>query len=150
MQDVLHINHDHPNTTLTGDLTCKGVLPDSAFDCILLTQTLQLIFELEQAVSSLHDALKPGGILLLTVPGISQIDRGQWRDKWCWSFTSVSVRQLFERRFQAGPLEIKTHGNVFAATMFLQGAALEEVDPTKLDIDDPAYPVIITLRAEKR
>jgi hypothetical protein len=41
------------------------------------------------------------------------------------------------------------HGNVFAATAFLQGAALEEVDRAKLDIEDPAYPVTITLRARK-
>jgi hypothetical protein len=33
---------------------------------------------------------------------------------------------------------------------FLQGASLEEVDRTKLDIHDQAYPVIITLRAQKR
>ena len=64
--------------TLFGDLTQPGVLPDEAFDCIVLTQTLQLIFELEEAVTRLYAALKPGGMLLLTVPGISPIDRGEW------------------------------------------------------------------------
>jgi SAM-dependent methyltransferase len=148
-QDVLHLDLKHPKATLVGDMTQPDVLPDDAFDCILLTQTLQLIFDLEKAVGRLHAALRPGGVLLLTVPGISQIDRGQWRDNWCWSFTEVSIRRLFERHF--GPeMEIKTHGNVFAATAFLQGAALEEVDRAKLDIHDPAYPVVITLRAQKR
>ena len=147
-QDVLHLDVKHPNASLVGDLTQPDVLPDGAFDCILLTQTLQLIFDLEQAVTRLHAALRPGGVLLLTVPGITQIDRGQWRDSWCWAFTAVSIRKLFEPQF--GPeLEIKTHGNVFAATAFLQGAALEEVDRAKLDIDNPAYPVTITLRARK-
>jgi hypothetical protein len=47
-------------------------------------------------------------------------------------------------------LEIRADGNVFAATAFLQGAALEEVDRARLDIYDPAYPVIITLRVRKR
>jgi hypothetical protein len=117
----------------------------------VLTQTLQFIFGLEQAVERLHEALKPGGVLLLTAPGISQIDRGKWGDKWCWAFTAVSIRQLFERRFAPDTLEIETHGNVFAAIAFLEGAALEEVDQTKLDIDDAAaYPVIVTLRAYKR
>jgi SAM-dependent methyltransferase len=147
-QDVLHLDVKHPNASLVGDLTQPAVLPDGAFDCILLTQTLQLIFDLEQAIRRLHTALRPGGVLLLTVPGISQIDRGQWRDSWCWAFTAVSIRKLFEPQF--GPeLEIKTHGNVFAATAFLQGAVLEEVDRAKLDIHDPAYPVTITLRARK-
>jgi GT2 family glycosyltransferase/SAM-dependent methyltransferase len=147
-QDVLHLDVNHPNASLVGDLTQPDVLPDGVFDCILLTQTLQLIFDLEQAVRRLHAALRPGGVLLLTVPGISQIDRGQWGDRWCWAFTAVSIRKLFEPHF-APELEIKTHGNVFAATAFLQGAALEEVDRAKLDIYDPAYPVIITLRARK-
>src|SRR6266446_1258255 len=76
-QDVLHLDVNHPIASLVGDLTQPDVLPDGAFDCILLTQTLQLIFDLEQAVRRLHAALRPGGVLLFTVPGISQIDRGQ-------------------------------------------------------------------------
>ena len=39
------------------------------------------------------------------------------------------------------------HGNVFAATAFLQGIALEEVDPSKLYLLDQAYPVIVAVRA---
>jgi len=147
-QDVLHLDVNHPNATLVGDLTQPHVLPDAAFDCIVLTQTLHLIFNLEQAVRRLHAALRPGGVLLLTVPGISQIDREQWGDRWCWAFTAVSISKLFEPQF-APELEIKVHGNVFAATAFLQGVALEEIDRAKLDIYDPAYPVIITLRAKK-
>jgi SAM-dependent methyltransferase len=148
-QDVLHLDVKHPNASLVGDLTQAGVLPDGVFDCIVLTQTLQLIFDLKQAVKRLHAALRPGGVLLLTVPGISPIDRGEWGDQWCWALTPVSIRKLFEPHF-APELEIQTHGNVFAATAFLQGAALEEVDRAKLDIYDPAYPVIVTLRARKR
>jgi len=147
-QDVLHLDVKHPKASLVGDLTQPDVLPDGAFDCILLTQTLQLIFDLRQAVRRLRAALRPGGVLLLTVPGISQIDRGQWGDRWCWTFTTASIHKLFEPDF--GPeLEIKTHGNVFAATAFLQGVALEEVDRAKLNVYDPAYPVIITLRVRK-
>jgi glycosyltransferase involved in cell wall biosynthesis len=148
-QDVLYRDVNHPGATLAGDLTQPDVLPDAAFDCIVLTQTLQLIFDLERAVRRLHAALRPGGVLLLTVPGISQIDRGQWEDHWCWSFTAMSMRKLFEPHFEAD-LEINTHGNVFAATAFLQGVALEEIERARLDIHDPAYPVIITLRARKR
>jgi GT2 family glycosyltransferase/SAM-dependent methyltransferase len=147
-QDVLHLDVKHPKASLVGDLTQPDVLPDGAFDCILLTQTLQLIFDLRQAVRRLRAALRPGGVLLLTVPGISQIDRGQWGDRWCWTFTTASIHKLFEPDF--GPeLEIKTHGNVFAATAFLQGVALEEVDRAKLNVYDPAYPVTITLRVRK-
>jgi hypothetical protein len=58
----------------------------------------------------------------------------------------VSTRRLFLRPFTADTLDIKTHGNVFAAMAFLQGASLAEIDWSKLDIHDQAYPVIITLR----
>ena len=148
-QDILHVDPHHAKATLHGDLAQPGVVPENTFDCIVLTQTLQLIFELEQAITHLHASLKPNGILLLTVPGISPIDRGEWGENWCWAFTPLSIRRLFQRSFPSGALEVEAHGNVFAATAFLQGAALEEVDRSKLDIQDAAYPVVITLRARK-
>ena len=122
-QEVLHIDPHHAKATLFGDLTQPGVLPDERFDCIVLTQTLHLVFELEQAITRLHAALKPRGTLLLTVPGISPIDRGEWATHWCWSFTEVSVRRLFQRRFTSDSLDITAYGNVFAATAFLQGVS---------------------------
>jgi glycosyltransferase involved in cell wall biosynthesis len=148
-QDVLHVSQNHPKATLTGDLTKAGTLPDNAFDCIVLTQTLHVIFELKEAVEQLYTALKPGGVLLLTVPGISQIDRQEWNDSWCWSFTTVSIRKLFETRFTKKSLEIISFGNVFAATSFLFGAVLEEINSRKLNQIDRAYPVIIALKARK-
>jgi glycosyltransferase involved in cell wall biosynthesis len=148
-QDVLHINSENPKVTITGDITTPGVLPEGVFDCIICTQTLQLIYEIDKAVERLHAALKPGGVLLLTVPGISQIDRHEWGTNWCWSFSVNSVHRLFERVFGRGDLQLSTHGNVFAAICFLTGAVLEELDTKKLDVHDPAYPVIITLRAQR-
>ena len=148
-QDVLHLDLANPKATLTGDLTRAGVLPRDTFDCIILTQTLQLIFHLDQAIASLHSALKSGGVLLLTVPGISQVDRGEWGSNWCWSFTGASIRQLFEPRFGTDHMTIQSFGNVFAATTFLQGLSLEEINQSNLEQHDPAYPVIVTLRARK-
>lgn len=148
-QDVLHVHRQGEKTTLVGDLTSPGVLPEGAFDCIILTQTLHLIFDLEQAVARLHAALKPGGVLLLTTPGISPIDRGEWQSQWCWSFSAIAIRRLFERKFDPQMLKLHSFGNVYAATAFLQGVVLDEVDRAKLDIQDPAYPVIVGLRATR-
>jgi glycosyltransferase involved in cell wall biosynthesis len=148
-QDILHLNAGSAKSTMVGDLSKPGVLPENAFDCILLTQTLQLIFDLPQAANRLYCALRPGGILLLTVPGISAIDRGEWGANWLWSFTCTSIGRLFEPCFGTKGLQVDAHGNVFSATAFIQGVALEEIDSSKLAVNDPAYPVIITLRAEK-
>src|SRR5690606_18934175 len=115
-----------------GDLADPSVLPGNAFDCIVLTQTLHLIYDVGQAARQLHRALKPGGTLLLTVPGISPLERGTWGDIWYWSFTRVSARRLFADAFGANQGEVEAHGNVFAATAFLQGLAVEEVDESNL------------------
>jgi hypothetical protein len=42
---------------------------------------------------------------------------------------------------------ISTHGNLYAATAFLHGAAVEEVEAAKLAHFDPSYPVTIAARA---
>ncbi len=149
-QDVIHLNMVDAPVTIVGDLTQPGVMPDETFDCIIITQTLQMIFNLEDAVTRLHAALKPGGVLLLTVPGITQLERGEWGQAWCWSFTQTSVRKLFEPKFSPESVEINTYGNCFAAIAYLFGAALEEVDHKKLDVLDLTYPMIVTLRAQKR
>ena len=146
-QDVLHVHEGNPCATIIGDLTRPGVLPEAAFDCIVLTQTLHLIYDMPGAVERLWAALRPGGVLLLTVPGISQIDRGEWGENWFWSLTPASLRRLAAECFGVGQVTIEAHGNVLAATAFLQGLACAEVSAAKLDVRDEAYPVIVAARA---
>jgi len=148
-QDVLHVSREVPGATLIGDMAEPGVLPASAFDCMVLTQTLHLIYDMRSALARVHEALRPGGVVLLTVPGITQLDRGEWSHTWSWSLTPYSARRLFEELFESANLEITSHGNVFAATAFIQGVALEEVDQRLLDEADLAYPVIVSVRARK-
>lgn len=146
-QDVLHVRADAAEATIVGDLSTPGTLPRATFDCIVLTQTLHLIFQVETALGELAAALKPGGVLLLTVPGISQIDRGEWAETWYWSFTVAAMRRLLLAHFPADAITIEAHGNVFAAVAYLHGLAVEEIDTRRLDPIDPVYPVIVTVRA---
>jgi SAM-dependent methyltransferase len=148
-QDVLHVRAGHPHATIVGDLSAADVLPRDSFDCIVLTQTLQYIYELRPAVAQLHAALKPGGVLLVTVPGISQIEPDYSEGSWYWALTPASALRLFSDVFGAEFVAVESHGNVFAAMSFLQGLALEEVPPSKLLVQDADYPVIVTLRAGK-
>jgi SAM-dependent methyltransferase len=148
-QDVLHMNACAPGANITGDLSRPGVLPVGVFDCMVITQTLHLIYDMPAAIREMHEALKPGGVLLLTSPGISRIDRGTWKDSWYWWLTEPAIRRLFSEAFGAENCEVDVHGNVYAATCFLQGLALEEVDRKKLDVLDPSFPVLLTVRACK-
>ena len=84
------------------------------------------------------------------MPGISAIQRDEWGEYWCWNLSPVSVTRLFEPRFGKNAMTVEAHGNVFSATAFLQGLALEEIERSKLDTYDAAYPVIVTLRAVKQ
>jgi hypothetical protein len=103
----------------------------------------------QKAVRGAHHLLKPGGVLLATVAGISQISRydmERWGDY--WRFTTASVRKLLEPVFER--VEIGSMGNVLAATAFLQGIAVEDLpDPSLLDEKDDDYQVIITVVARK-
>ena len=148
-QDVLHLYLNTPGATMFGDLAEPGTLPEQTFDCIIFTQTLQLIFDLRGVAEQLYRALRPGGVALITVPGISPIDLGTWRESWCWSLTDVALRRLFDEAFGAGQTEVSSFGNLFAATAFLHGAAVEEVGRARLQRFDPAYPVTVVARARR-
>jgi SAM-dependent methyltransferase len=148
-QDVLDLSPANAAATIVGDLCCPHMLPDAEFDCLVMTQTLQFIFDLRTAVIQMHQALKPGGVLLLTVPGISQVDRGDPCASWCWTLGPHSACRLFSEVFGGSNIAVESHGNVYAATALLHGLAVEEIDSAKLDVQDPAYPVIVTVRARK-
>lgn len=149
--DVLHPVPGNPKATIVADLTRGDQLPDEAFDCIVLTQVLPFIPDVQEAARTLHRILRPGGVVLATMPGISQIvryDMDRWGDY--WRFTSLSARRLFECAFPGGTVEVESHGNVLAATAFLQGLSTRDLRPEELDHHDPDYEVLITVRAVKR
>lgn len=149
--DVLHVQQNNPGVTIIGDLSNSVHIPSDMFDCFILTQTLQLIYDLDSAVETIYRILKPGGVLLATVPGISKISRYDM-DHWgyYWSFTSGSIKKLFANYFGEENLTIDSYGNVLAASAFLYGLADKEISKSKLDYKDPDYEVIITLKAMKR
>ncbi|AMM51710.1 glycosyl transferase family 2 [Rufibacter sp. DG15C] len=147
--DILHIDESNPKATFIADISNAPHLPATAFDCLLLTQTLHLIYDVRGALSTCHRILKPGGNLLLTVPGITPIDHGEWKETWYWAFTDKAMRKLLEEAFPGGQIEITTYGNVFAASKFLYGLGLPEVPKEKLEEHDPHYQVIVAVKATK-
>jgi glycosyltransferase involved in cell wall biosynthesis/SAM-dependent methyltransferase len=149
ISDVLHISEGNPLATIVADLTQADQIASNSFDCILLIQTLQLIYDLPAAIRTIERILKPGGVLLATFPGISQLSADEWAETWYWSFTTLSARRLFEAVFPAECVEILAYGNVLAATAFLQGLAAEELRREELDQHDPQYQLLLCLRAQK-
>jgi hypothetical protein len=148
--DVLNLHADSEGTTLALDLTRPAEVPRERFGCIICTQTLQFVHDVPAAVRSLHSMLQPGGVVLCTVGGISQISRydmDRWGDH--WRFTTLSARTVFEQVFGAGAVEVEAFGNVLVAVAFLEGLAAEELRPEELAFRDDDYQVLITVRATK-
>ena len=150
VSDVLHIADAGPPVTIVGDLVGGAGLPSNHFDCAVVTQTLQFIYDIHAVVRTLHRILKPGGVALVTVPGITKLspeDMERWGQY--WSFTSRSARQLFEEAFAPVDVTVEAGGNVLAAAGFLYGIASEELSAAELDHTDGQFEVVIGIRARK-
>jgi len=150
VSEVLDVVEDNQQATIIADLTRADHVPSDTFDCIILTQTLLLIYDVRSAIQTLYRILKPGGVLLATFPGIAPTSCRALNEHYYWGFTRLSARQLFEEVFPAANLNVEAHGNVLAAIALLHGLAAEELRQEELDYRDPDYEVLLTLRAVKR
>lgn len=149
--DVLHYVEGNPQATIVGDLTTATNIPDDSFDCIIITQTLQMIYEIQSAIGNLHRILKPGGVVLATSHGITPIARRLGIDDWgeYWHFTGQSSRKLFERHFAPEKTTIVPYGNVLSTVASLHGLAASELEPDELAYNDPKYELLVMVRAQK-
>ena len=148
--EVVQASEGNPNADYVADFVHAPQLPSATFDCIICAQTLQFISDLPAAIATLYRILKPEGVLLVTVPGISQIDldkNDRWKDY--WRFTGHAANWLFRQVFPADLVTVRTYGNVLAAIAFLHGLAAEELTDKELDHHDELYPMIVGVRAQK-
>ncbi|PLY08815.1 MAG: methyltransferase [Arcobacter sp.] len=148
--EILHNNNENPNATIVGDLTNISSLPKDDIDCFICTQTLNFIYDFQKAILGIHHILKPKGIVLATVAGLSQISRYDM-DRWgdYWRFTDLSIKLAFENVFGKGNVEVNYYGNVFAAKSFLDGLSAEELTKEELFYKDKDYQILITIKATK-
>lgn len=147
--DILHVNEGADGATIIGDLSHAPQIPDNTFDCLILTQVLVCIFDLPGTIATIYRILKPGGVVLITVPGISNIDKGEWHDYWMWCFTPNSLRKLLLLQFSEDKVDISSRGNVFTSIAFLQGLCAEDLACFPVSGDDPCYPQTVLARAVK-
>ena len=141
----------NPQATLTGDLGKESNLPARAFDCLIVCQTLLFIYDVHRAMANLRDALAPGGVLLMTVPGISQIVREDMdREGDFWRFTTRSVHDLAREHFDEDQIDVRAWGNVLACVGFLHGLAQEDLREDEIDACDPDFQLIVSLRGVAR
>jgi SAM-dependent methyltransferase len=148
-RDVLDIDPTNPMATIIADLSSADSVSSDLFDCFILTQTLQYIYDFRAAVTEARRILRPGGVLLITVPTVSRIDRHLQTTDY-WRFTTASCVSLFNEIFGAEQVSVRSYGNVLTAIAFLAGLAYEELSIRELNVNDDYFPLIITVRAVKR
>jgi SAM-dependent methyltransferase len=146
--DALDIDPGNPEATVIADLSAADNVPDGQFDVFILTQTLQFIFDLEAAVRHACRILRPGGVLLATIPTVSRTDRTLHEIDY-WRLTPRGCERLFGKVFGEGSVEVTSYGNVLSATAFLMGLAVEDLRRSELDASDPAFPVLAGVRAQR-
>jgi SAM-dependent methyltransferase len=149
--DVLHVRPDNPEATIVADLThADDVIPSQIFDCVILTQTLEVIYDFRAALRTVCRILKPGGVLLATFPGIRHISRHDM-EAWgeYWRFTTLSASKFFTEAFGEAGVTVEAYGNVLAAVGFLHGIVTDELSAEELDYYDPDYELLIAVRVIK-
>lgn len=144
---VLDINTGNARATVVGDLSQPGTLPEGGFDCFILTQTLQFIRDAGPAAANAYRCLAPGGVLLITVPTTSRLERG-YDDFWRWT-----PRGLEELLADSLPTEaertVTAYGNVLTAVAFLLGLAAQDLSAEEYAVRDPLYPMLVCARVRR-
>jgi SAM-dependent methyltransferase len=136
--------------TIVADLRDAPEIPDGSFDCVILTQVLVLIRDFEAALRTVSRILKPGGVALITMPGISQISTDAAEAAaWSWSFYPQTFRSFLAKHFDPQKELVQSYGNVKTTIAFLAGLAREDLSRADFQRDDSRYPLIVAARAVK-
>jgi glycosyltransferase involved in cell wall biosynthesis/SAM-dependent methyltransferase len=147
--DVLDIDRNNPQATLIHDLARADAIAADQFDCLILTQTLHIIYDIKSALHHAARVLKPGGVLLCTIPAVSRVnyENGGLESGDFWRLTGAAAQRLFADVFGSENITVETHGNVRVCAAFLYGLAAHEVSPEDLSFQDPWFPLIHCVRA---
>jgi hypothetical protein len=146
--DVLDVDPRNPAATVVADLDDSGSLPPLAYDCVLLTQTLQYVRDPWATLRTIWSSVAPGGVLLMTVPAAAKVDH-TLTDRDSWRVLPVGMRRLLDATCEGADATVLGHGNLLATIGFLLGLAANELSVAELDVDDPLHPLVTSARVRK-
>jgi SAM-dependent methyltransferase len=145
----LEVAGDGSDPEALAALSGETALDADAFDCIILRQALGRVFDVRRAVEIVHRALRPGGVLLATVPGVCARADGGTGEPAYWAFTATALERLLSERFGPAAVVVSSRGNVLAATAHLYGLDDRELTDAERERLDSDYPVVVVARAVK-
>ncbi|MBA2555988.1 MAG: polysaccharide deacetylase family protein [Chloroflexi bacterium] len=147
--DVVDVNPSNPGATVIADLRDATPIPSNTYDCFILTQTIHVIDDMPAVLRECYRILKPGGVLLVTLPCASRVCLEYGPDGDFWRVTEAGARRLFSDAFPPDCLEIHTYGNVLVNTAFFYGLAAGELADAEFEQYDPYNPSLVGVRAVK-
>lgn len=148
--DVVDIDPANKQATVLADLQSAPGIAADTYDCIVLTQVLPVVFDVHGVIATLHRILKPGGVLLLTVPGpFSPCFAGDAYEQFYWAFYPPTIRRLLTTRFLPERVEVEARGNLTTCAAFIAGMAQQDLAAADFAHDVDCYPLLITARAVK-
>ena len=106
------------------------------------------MYDLKNAIKHAHRILKPGGVLLVTVPNTGPSD-GELSHTDYWRFTALGCKRLFGDVFGAKQVQVEPYGNFVTCMAGLSGIAAEEIQPEELATFDEKYTQGVCVRAQK-
>ncbi len=109
---VLHVEGKGRNA-IKGNLATGEGIEEESIDCLICTQTIQMIYAFEDAVANIYKLLKPSGVALITGHCIGQIsmsDYARWGEY--WRYTPKAMKQVFGKYFGMQNTEVFNYGNV--------------------------------------
>ena len=99
----------NPAADYFADLDDVNTLPNEKFDCIIATQVIMYVNNVEQSLANLKYMLKPSGTLLLTVPG--PLFHHSKNSHHMYSFTEESLKYIVGKTF-GGWTDFKFYGSL--------------------------------------
>src|SRR4029078_6394972 len=97
------------------DLSVADSVPANSYDCFILTQTLQFIYDTRAALGHASRILRPGGVLLAPAPPVSRAIRKFEPIRDYWRFTPAACHELFAERFGQHRITVRARGNVLTS-----------------------------------
>ena len=146
---VLDIDASNTRATVLADLRCAPGIPADQYDCVILTQTLHVIDDMGSALRECYRILKPGGVILATMPAASRVCLEYGHDGDFWRASPAGARALFRSAFSPATVATSEFGNVLTNVAFLHGGATVEVSDAEFDARDPYFAVLTGIRARK-
>ena len=150
MVDILNLRSTGQKGTLVGDLVTGEGLPKNRYDAIILTQVLHILPDMESALQNVFSALVTGGVILATVPVITQVSRfdmQRWGDY--WRLTDKALELLADKNLPNCQTTVTAYGNHLTALAALTGLAAEELTGRELEYFDPDYQILIGMYSKK-